>query len=184
MPYAAPTPPLMPDGSPLPTVDGVFHANLPPLAMPPPRPAARTRLPQLAPGWVMAGRVMITSLHAFIVLCLGIAGLFLMAFNDDPSPDQNIPVFFMTILLIVGGTAVALLVLTGGIWLAKRWAYWATLVLYSGVLGFVAVAWGIMLTHPTFLWRPGLLPPFLVSLLIPGVVLGFLVMTWPTRSAS
>lgn len=183
MPYTAPTPPLMPDGSPLPSVDGVFYANLPPLAMPPPRPAAQPRLPRLSPAWIMAGRVMITSLHAFVVLCFGIAGLFLMAFNDDPPPDQNIPVFFLTILLIVGGTAGVLIVLTSGIWLAKRWAYWATLVLYAGFLGFVAVSWLILLTNPTFRWTPGLFLPFLISLLIPVVVLGYLVMTWPTHYA-
>ena len=183
MPYAAPTPPLMPDGSPLPSVDGVFYANLPPLAMPPQRPSAATGLPRLGPAWIMAGRVMLTSLHVFVVLCLGIAGLFLMAFNDDPPPDQNISVFFLTILLIVGGTAVVLSVLTGGIWLAKRWAYWGALVLYSGFLGFVAVAWWILLTQPTFLWTPGLFLPLCISLLIPGVVLSYLVMTWPTHYA-
>jgi hypothetical protein len=106
-----------------------------------------------------------------------------MAFNDDPPPDQNIPVFFLTILLIVGGTAGVLIVLTSGIWLAKRWAYWATLVLYAGFLGFVAVSWLILLTNPTFRWTPGLFLPFLISLLIPVVVLGYLVMTWPTHYA-
>jgi hypothetical protein len=129
----------------------------------------------------MAGRVMITSLHAFVVLCLGIAGLFLLAFNDDPPPDQNISVFFLTILLIVAAPTLALILLTSGIWLAKRWAYWATLVLYSGVLGFVAVAWLILFNQPAFLWRPGLLVPLLTSLVIPSTVLGYLVMTWPAK---
>jgi hypothetical protein len=55
------------------------------------------------------------------------------------------------------------------------------LVLYSGFLGFVAVAWSILLAQPTFLWRSGLLAPLCTSLLIPIAVLSYLVMTWPPK---
>jgi hypothetical protein len=181
MPYAAPTPPRNPDGSPPPAVDARFYGGQPSFAMPPPGPAGSYRQPHLDSTWVMAGRVLITVLHGFVVLFLGIAGLGLIMFNDDPPPDQNIGMFLLTILLIVGITAVVLTVLTGGMWYAKRWAYWGMLVLYSGVLGFVAVAWALLLTNAAVLWTTGLLAPIWISLAIPLAVLSYLVMTWPKK---
>jgi hypothetical protein len=181
MPYDAPTPPLNPDGSPLPTLDARFYGSQPPFAMPPGPANGRGRQPRPDSGWVIAGRVLITILHVLVVLFLGIAGLSLIMFNDDPPPNQDIGMFLLTIVLIVGITAAVLVLLTGGMWFTKRWAYWGMLVLYSGVLGFVAVGWALLLSNAAVLWTTGLLGPIWISLLIPMAVLSYLVMTWPKK---
>jgi hypothetical protein len=76
-----------------------------------------------------------------------------------------------------------LIALTVGLWAGHRWAAWGTLVLYSGILGFLTVAWGLHLTQTTLQWTPAVLFPLGLSLLIPSAVVGFLVLTWPPRSA-
>lgn len=183
MPSPTPTPPLMPDGPPPPAVDQVFHAGLPPFAMPAPQPIATwTSIPRSEPAWIIAGRVLLTALHGFVVLMLGVAALFVLAFNDDHTPDQSILAFFLLILLGTGVPAGALIVLTGGIWLAKRWAYWATLVLYAGILGFAAFTWWGKFTHAAPQLTVGLLPPLTITLLVPLAVLIYLVLTWPPAS--
>lgn len=158
--YAVPPVPMSPHGAPW-----------------PPTPPVTLMHPQGANPRIHQGRVLLTIVHGGMVGCIGIAALIFLAFADDVSSQAMLYRWTFGVLLVAGGLCLPLVIGTWGIWRAKPWAYWGTVVLHSASILF----WG------NFVWQiwpdPSIwlcLPPSMASV---GTLIAA-IRTWPSKHAT